>query len=183
MMSYASAETTLKTCAIFRIIGDLLDPDEITAILKRSPTAAHRKEQEYYMGKNAEFVRGRTGVWMLSTDRIIKSNNFSDHLSAILAVLALDQVEQMLGDHARPLLSRLFRFERPMPGFLLSGQLGRLKSLMETKNLKADLRCVWFGTPGATEPVIPAWVHALFDAIPIVIEKNFDTQGEEALSA
>ena len=182
-MSYSSPETTFKTFAVLRVMGDLLDPAEITDVLKRSPTAAHGKNEKYYMGERSGFVQGRTGVWMLSTDKIIKSNDFNDHLSAILAVLVLDHVEAMLQEHTRPWLLRWFH-PMPLPGFLLvRGRLARLKALMESKGFRADLRCVWFGTPNATPPVIPLWVQALFAAIPITIEKNFDTESAGALSA
>jgi hypothetical protein len=182
-MSYSRPETTLKTFAVLRVMGDLLDPAEITNILKRSPTAAHGKDEKYYMGEKSGLVQGRTGVWMLSTDKIIKSDDFNDHLSAILAVLVLDHVESMLQEHTRPWLLRWFH-PISLSGFLLvTGRLARLKALMETKGLRADLRCIWFGTSSAKPPVIPPWVEALFAAIPITIEKNFDTESAAALSA
>lgn len=57
------------TAASLRIIGDDLDPKELTDLLGHEPSAAERKGQEV-MGKSTGNIRvARTGSWRLEATR------------------------------------------------------------------------------------------------------------------
>jgi hypothetical protein len=75
------AEGTVKTYAILRFSGDQLDPCEISSILGIAPSRAYRKGEEYFAGPRTRMVKGRTGIWLLSTDEVVKSSDFDRHIS------------------------------------------------------------------------------------------------------
>ena len=57
-----------QTVAALRIIGDLLDPDEISAILRCAPSSAFIKGQAVRgPSTGREYVK-KSGLWMLDTD-------------------------------------------------------------------------------------------------------------------
>jgi hypothetical protein len=66
-----------------RFAGDDLDPAEISAILPIAPTRAHRKGGKFLAGPHAGPLRGRTGIWILSTDKHVPSDDFGDHLEFV----------------------------------------------------------------------------------------------------
>ena len=178
-----SPENTLKTFITFRVMGDSLNPDEITQILKVVPSVAYRKGEPYSAGARTGTLSGKTGVWMISTerkpDRGIDSKDFADHLNAILAVFALDQLAALIEEHAKfrfPTLADLMPGIVPVPTPLLRGRLAQLQPALQQRGLSATLACYWYGVPGATPPSIPEWLLAVFRQIPISVEQNFDTE-------
>jgi Domain of unknown function (DUF4279) len=72
-----------RTFATFRVAGDNLVPDEVTKLLRIKPTLAYAKGQLY----GPRHLKGRTGVWFLSTDGVVKSNSLKDHVSWLLEVV------------------------------------------------------------------------------------------------
>jgi hypothetical protein len=73
--------------ATLRFAGDNLDPQEIRAILPIGPRRAHRKGELYYSGKRAGYLRGRTGIWYLTTDLVTNSRDLSEHLAVLQRLL------------------------------------------------------------------------------------------------
>src|SRR5437879_1735146 len=82
----AERSETLSTFATLRFSGDQLDPARVTAILGVEPTTAYRKGEVYRRNSGHE-VRGRTGVWYLSTRRSVHSNDLADHFRRLVAVI------------------------------------------------------------------------------------------------
>src|ERR1700683_4071373 len=125
----SSQDRTIKTFVSFRIMGDRLEPDEITNLLRIVPTVVYAKGERYFAGERTGTLIGKTGVWLFSTDRGIRSTNFSDHLNTLVAILALDHFEELLRDisNPKPKAPKL----APLPQFLLRGRLKNLHWLLE----------------------------------------------------
>lgn len=76
-----------QTFATFRVAGDDLVPDQLTALLRIKPTTAYSKGQFYNSGPHGGTLKGRTGVWLLSTDGVVESSRLVDHINWILNVI------------------------------------------------------------------------------------------------
>jgi len=159
-----------KTFATFRVSGDALLPDMITKTLKFQPTLSYRRGDQYSTaGSGTQFV-GKTGVWFLSTERIVASDKLADHLAFIFFVLGLTSNQR--------------RFTMSEPAFVsnLNSQLRTvmdLQRLMKQAALKASLTCFWHGPVGAKPPTMPS--TRLLEMASIEIETDFDvdTDAEE----
>ena len=81
--SVTNSENTIRTFATLRFAGDALDPEEISRVLKQSPTRAYKEGQSYKPGPRSPETTGKTGVWYFSTKRKIQSNDLTDHLNAL----------------------------------------------------------------------------------------------------
>lgn len=146
--STTKSETrTLQAFAGLRFMGDRLDPDKLTAILGVAPTTAYRKGEVYKRSRGHE-VRGRTGLWLLSSKGLAPVSNLNSHL--------------------RYLLTFIF------PGGC-HDKLGMLRELMRDEQLKADVGCFWYGKSGAAFPVIPDELRLAFARLPAKIETDFYT--------
>jgi hypothetical protein len=156
-------------------MGDLLDPNEITELLKIVPTMAYKKNEPYFVGKRTGTLKGKTGVWLFSTNRGIQSTNFYDHLNAVVALLALDHFEGLLKEASNPKPRSSHIKIAPLPQFLLRGRLKSLHALLEQKTLTASISCFWYGTPGAQPPSVHRLISSLLKLVPITIETDFDT--------
>jgi hypothetical protein len=77
-----------RAFATFRVAGDKLDPDELTKLLGIHPTLAYAKGQRYSTGPHSPDLKGRTGVWFVSTDHQVQSSRLADHIRWLL-----DEVE------------------------------------------------------------------------------------------
>jgi hypothetical protein len=144
---------TRKTYVTFRLVGDKLDPDQITRIMRIFPTIAYAKGKKYPAGKRTGELIGKTGVWCLSTDSIVASDTLQRHLAYILGVLIPDRQD------AGPLL-------------YLQDLLSR------DRTLRADLRCFWHGRAGARSPPIPKLVIQVMKSLPATIEPDFDVDSD-----
>ena len=82
----------------FRIAGDALIPDELTDLLGIRPSRAYAKGQSY-TGTGGRPLKGRTGVWFLSSDGKVESDRLSEHINWIW--VSLDQRSTSLGDSSR----------------------------------------------------------------------------------
>ncbi len=80
-----------RTFATFRVAGDNLVPDDLTAMLGIRPTLAYAKGQLYSRGPRSPNLRGRTGVWSLRTDDEVQSRRLSDHIEWLLGKIAPNQ--------------------------------------------------------------------------------------------
>ena len=142
-----SKAKTLATNAGLNFAGDRLEPGEITRLLGVEPTTAYRKGEIYNRSRGHE-IRGRTGLWRLTTSRQLKSTELADHLAYLLAIL-------FPGGNGK--------FVEP------------LRALMRKFDLEVDVDCFWYGEQGATPPVIPEDVRTAFAQIGATIETDFDT--------
>jgi hypothetical protein len=139
---------TVRTYATFRIVGDDLAPDEITELFKFFPTQACARGETYSAVPRSQDLRRQTGVWMLSTDKLVASDDLNDHL--------------------RFLLWLLLRFDPNNP-------LNRLKGVLERYTMQAVVNCFWNGPAGAKHPVISPSMVELLRSIPAKIETDFNS--------
>lgn len=138
---------TLTTNAGINFAGDRLEPERITSLLGVEPTVAYRKGQVYKRVRGHE-VRGRTGLWRLTTRRQLDSAELDDHLAFLLKVL-------FPGGSAK--------FVEP------------LRALIREYDLEGDIDCFWYGERGAVPPEIPDETRAAFAQIGVTIETDFQT--------
>jgi hypothetical protein len=82
-----------RTFATFRVAGDSLVPDQLTKLLGIHPTLAYAKGEHYSRGPRSRDLRGRTGVWFLSTDDEVQSNSLADHIEWLLSQIAPNQAK------------------------------------------------------------------------------------------
>ena len=120
-----SEQDTRKTYASLRVMGDDLNPEQVTRILRTVPSIAYAKGEQYKAGKNNITEHpGRTGLWLFSTDGIVASDNLHHHLFYILGIL--------------------------VPGRQDVAPLAHLHGLLTyQKGLQADVACFWHGRFGA----------------------------------
>ncbi len=93
MPTTKSEARTLKTFASLRFRGDRLDPGRVTAILGAAPTTAYRKGEIFKRSRGHE-ARGRTGVWLLSSNGHVSSPELDRHLRFLLAILFPDEIRR-----------------------------------------------------------------------------------------
>ena len=142
-----SRARTLVTNAGINFAGDRLEPERITALLGVEPTVAYRKGDVYNHVRGRE-VRGRTGLWRLTTRRELDSAELDEHLASLLEVLFPEGST---------------KFVEP------------LRALIRELDLEADIDCFWYGEHGATPPEISEGTRAAFAQIGATIETDFDT--------
>jgi hypothetical protein len=73
-----------RTHATFRLVGDALNPAEVTAALAVSPTRALGKGAELPAGPRGEARRQRIGIWLLGTEDKLDSTSLDRHLIQLL---------------------------------------------------------------------------------------------------
>lgn len=76
-----------RVYASFRMHGDLLDPEQITAIFRVFPTSGHAKGEKYLSGERSGEIIRRTGVWLFSTKDVVASDNLYHHLMFLMGIL------------------------------------------------------------------------------------------------
>ncbi len=163
----SEAPSGIKTFATFRVAGDDLVPSEVTEILKVAPTRAYGKG-ETYVGKNTKrAVKYKTGIWLLSTDKIIESPSLLDHLRFLLQIL----VPLRLIPGLSPLTSKL----RVALAEQNTQPIDQLRRLLRERSLHAVVTCFWHGSAGATPPKIPKDVLYTLRRLPADLERDFDT--------
>jgi hypothetical protein len=133
--------------ATLRFAGNALDPEEISRILGISPTHAYRKGESFSSGPRTPRVVSRTGVWYLSTDRVVSSPTLADHLQYLVRILV------------------------PEPES--DGRLRHLREVMQRARLEAHVTCFWRGGRGEPGPTIPPDVAGVFGPLPADIETDF----------
>jgi hypothetical protein len=139
-----------KAFATLRFFGDRLDPDQISAILRVSPTKAWRRDERYFAGQRTGHLVGRTGTWFIATDNLVASPHLEEHLEFLNNLLSRgpqDKQERLI----------------------------QLQKLMMRDNLKADVSCFWHGAAGEQPPAIRAETTEKLRALPAEIETDFDT--------
>lgn len=136
------------TYASLRLMGDGLEPDRVSVLLAREPTLAYRKGEIYKRTRTGHDVRGRSGMWLLSTRRRFDSLDLKDHFKELLSVLFPEGSSRLIEP---------------------------LRELMREEGLEADVTCFWYGEHGATPPEIPEETRAAFAQIGATIETDFQT--------
>jgi len=149
-MTTCWAMSTMKTespttFAAIRFMGDALEPQRITEILHTAPTTAYRKGQVYKRSRGRE-VRGRTGVWLLSSKGHVQSSDLNEHLSYLLRILF------PIGSNDRA---------------------SSLRDILRAEHLEADVPVFWHGPTGAHPPMIRDDIRAVFARLPAQIEEDF----------
>ncbi|MBJ7470178.1 MAG: DUF4279 domain-containing protein [Solirubrobacteraceae bacterium] len=76
----------LMAHATFRVVGEDLDPDEVSAALGLTPSHSLRRDQ--FVPTATEVRRQETGVWLLKSEGKVESTSLERHL-----MFLLDQVE------------------------------------------------------------------------------------------
>jgi hypothetical protein len=110
-----------RAFATFRIAGNSLRPQEVTELMGRQPTLSYAKGEKYQK-KNRTYV-GRTGVWYISTDGLVESNQLEDHVRFLFSVLKLSP-----------------------------DRLKSLRRLIDNQSLHAVMTVFWSGSPDARLP-------------------------------
>lgn len=77
-----------RTHATFRLMGDALRPDEISAALGLEPTRAMAKDQEIPVGRKGKTTRRQgIGVWLLDSADVVDSTSLERHLVHLLEAI------------------------------------------------------------------------------------------------
>ncbi len=142
-----SEPSTLVTFASLRLSGDRLKPNRITTVLNIAPTVAYRKGEIYKRSRGHE-VRGRTGLWLLSSEGRTCSSDLNEHIEYLLNTIFPDGAD---------------------------AKLEALREVMREDGLEVDIGCFWHGEHGARPPVIRDDIRARLARIPAEIESDFDT--------
>lgn len=137
-----------RVFASLGFVGDRLQPQHVTDILRISPTKSWRKGELFQPGPRSPEIVAHTGTWWLSTEGLIASYDLDAHL-AFLVGLILPK-----GD---------------------SDRLARLQEAMRNEGAVAHVGCFWHGEAGARPPMIPPFAVAVFKRLPAEIETDFDT--------
>jgi hypothetical protein len=147
--SMTKTEAKAKTTAFvtLRFVGDDLDPGEISAVLPVTPTRMHRKGEEFFAGPHAGRLRGRTGIWFLSTDKIVSSEDLRDHLHFV---------------------EHLFY---PEPDD--NSRITALKAVLARAHALAHVTCFWRGDPGKAAPEFPRSFSVAIEPLAADIETDF----------
>jgi hypothetical protein len=145
-----SDEGTIKAFATLRFVGDALDPDEISRVVRQQPTRAYRKGEWYRPGPRSPELVGKTGLWYISTKRIVPSKNLADHLDTLTRLIS------PFADEDR--------------------RLKELREIMARSNLTAHATLFWRGIPGADKPSILSVATAPLDRLPADIEADFENE-------
>jgi hypothetical protein len=143
----SEADGTVKVYATLRFAGDELEPREISDVLGVEPTRAYRKGERYFAGPRTGELRGRTGIWLLSTEHAVSGSDLDRHLSYLANLVFKDE----------------------------PGRAAALSRLTAGRHLKAHVSCFWHGRAGAPIPTIPPQVTEAFRQLPAEIETDFDT--------
>jgi len=146
-----SSEPFGQAFAILRVVGDALDPDEITRVLSIRPTFACRKSETYSTGRSQNLV-ARTGTWLFDTSHVVASNDLSVHTWCVLLLLGLRETLESTD------------LDKAM----------RLHSLITQQGLSATLSLFWHGPARAPVPKEPKWLTKLLAPFSIAIETDFD---------
>lgn len=100
-----------------QLTGDHLDPDEISAIVPVPPRTAYRKGESYYAGPRTGYLRGRTGVWYV-TSEYVESSTLADHV-AFLQRFPLPKLRDIIQRRGLRATISVFGGRGPIPATLI----------------------------------------------------------------
>ncbi len=141
------SQTDRKAFVTLRFAGDDLDPAEISAILPIAPTRAHRKGEEFFGGPHAGSLRGRTGIWFLSTDTHVPSDDLGDHLDFIHRLL--------------------------VPTVADTGRIASLRAVLDRNHSRAHVTCFWRGERREPLPKVSSDFKVVVESLKADIEPDF----------
>ena len=98
-------------------------------------------------GPRAGRQRGRTGIWFLSTDSLVPSDDLRDHLQFLQRLL------------------------HPAPGD--DSRISKLRAVLERGGSHAHITCFWRGDPGEATPQIPPRFKSAIEPLAADIETDF----------
>lgn len=75
-----------KTNVMFRIVGDEIDPDEITKLLGIQPTRSFAKDEEYN-SKSGQVLQRPIGHWSICSEGLVNSTSTEKHARYLLNIL------------------------------------------------------------------------------------------------
>lgn len=155
---------TVSDFATIRIVGDDLDPDEVTSILHVKPTMAHKKGARIGSEHSAQSRIAGFGMWYFSTRNVLDSPNLNDHLSFI--------DNNILTELAVPRFGMLGLVQRHINH--------RLAELIRKRALKLVVTAYWVGRSAARAPTIPDRFRSMVNKFGGTIETDFSVQeGDE----
>ena len=126
-------------------------PSELTLLLGTTPTVSYGKGEVYRRVAGRPDVKGRTGIWLYSTEGHSPSGLLADHLALIERLIAPSR-----------------------PGSETRRPLEPLMTLMARSGLSARVSCFWTGLATDQEPVVPASFRKLVEPISAEIETDFE---------
>jgi hypothetical protein len=112
------------------------------------PERGHRKGEIFCAGSRSGNLVGRTGIWWLSTRKLVNSSSLDDHLRHLVELVCPT-------DHP--------------------GRLRQLRQEIEREGAQAHVTCFWHGPHGARAPIVSAEFRAAFANLSAEIETDFDT--------
>jgi len=146
-----NSEPLGQAFATLRVVGNALDPDDVTRLLEIRPTFACRKADTYSTGRSKELV-ARSGTWLFDTSRVVASNDLSPHAWFVLLLLGFRETLESTD------------LDKAM----------RLHDLITRQSLSATLTLFWHGAARAPLPKDPKWLAKLLAPFSITIETDFD---------
>ena len=131
------------TNATFRLMGDLIQPDELTILLGIQPNFSHAKGDTFE--SRAGLLKHRTGIWALESENKLETTNLEKHL-----IFLLDKLEPVSSIVAELVLKFSLAVDFHCYWVSATGQGGPLispETLMRVANLHAylDFEIHFFG--------------------------------------
>jgi Domain of unknown function (DUF4279) len=137
------------TNATFRLMGDLIHPDELTVLLGIQPSFSHAKGDT--LESRAGLLKHRTGIWALESEDKLETTNLEKHL-----IFLLDKIEPVGAIILELITKYSLLVDFHCYWISATGQGGPLISpatLMRVANLNAylDFEIHFFGVDEASE--------------------------------
>jgi hypothetical protein len=137
----SNAPTISESRVAFRVVGDFLDPDIVTASLGVTPTHAHRKGQ--LMSHHSERCY-HTGVWLLEST-LLETEPVDEQLHQIMGMLSsrANSIQQLIAEGLKAEFYCSYFFNREQGGVLeLSPEtLAELASM----RIPLGISAIWMG--------------------------------------
>jgi Domain of unknown function (DUF4279) len=137
------------TNATFRLMGDLIQPDELTVLLGIQPSFSHAKGDT--LESRAGLLKHRTGIWALESEDKLETTNLEKHLISLL-----DKLESVSAIILELITKYSLSVDFHCYWVSETGQGGPLispETLMRVANLNAylDFEIHFFGVDEASE--------------------------------
>jgi Domain of unknown function (DUF4279) len=131
------------TNATFRLMGDLIQPNELTILLGIQPNFSHAKGDTFE--SRAGLLKHRTGIWALESENKLEATNLEKHL-----IFLLDKLEPVSANILELITKYSLSVDFHCYWVSATGQGGPLispKTLMRIANLHAylDFEIQFFG--------------------------------------
>ena len=139
-----------RVFATIRFGGDL-DPATVTTLLGHPPSFGHRRGETFRYGPRSPEQVGKTGVWFLSTAKLVESDDLPAHTDFIVRLIA------------------------PTPGPRLTDPRFRaIQGLVESEEISVSASCFWAGRIDEAAPSVPSDFTELISRLHGTVEIAFD---------